>query len=167
LPSFKYSETRSWDYAPVANTLTLTEISNFGELNQMVRDSQPNTNAITALIDRWYSGNYTDPPVKPAVPSSWNVVNPINGQTPAQVVNAYHNVFGKSCRTCHVARDEGNDDAPLLFNDAVYFSNRKSVVCGSPKVMPNAFVTYKNFWSDPQRVINYRALTGTNITNCN
>ena len=34
------------------------------------------------------------------------------------------------------------------------------VVCDDPKVMPNAFVTYKNFWSDPLRVIEYASLTG-------
>jgi len=166
LPSFKYPGSSSWDYGQAHNT----ETPNLGTLNQMVQDIQPNSSAIKSLINAWYSGNFTNPPVKPAntaIPSGWNVVNPINGQTPTQVVNAYHNVYGKACRTCHIARDEGNGSAYILFNKASDFSSTSYVVCNSPKVMPNAFVTYKNFWTDQQRVIDYRALTGTNITNCN
>lgn len=167
LQSFKYSGSRSWDYAPAANTLTPGETSNFGVLNQMVRDTQPVSSAIKALITAWYpSSNFNAAPVKPAVPSGWNVAAPINGQNAAQVVNAYHNVYGKTCRTCHVARDEGNASAFLLFNDANSFSFTSGVVCGPPKVMPNAVVTYKNFWSDLQRVIDYRALTGVSAANC-
>ena len=91
----------------------------------------------------------------------------INGQTPAQVVNHYHKVHGQSCRTCHVARDEDVANSYIVFDDANNFANgTASKVCGSPKVMPNAFVTYKNFWSDTQRVIDYRALTGRTPANC-
>jgi hypothetical protein len=32
-------------------------------------------------------------------------------------------------------------------------------VCDSPKYMPNAYITYKNFWNDPQRVIDYKNFT--------
>ena len=35
-------------------------------------------------------------PVLPAPPAGW-----------AGQAAGYHNVYGKSCRTCHVARDEG------------------------------------------------------------
>jgi hypothetical protein len=169
LPSFKYSSNRSWDYAPAANTLTPTEINNLGALNQMVRDIQPNSSAIKSLINAWHPTNtFTVPPVKPAVPSGWNVVANINGHNPTQVANDYHKVHGQSCRTCHVARDEGDINAYILFNDANNFAGgTASKVCGTPKVMPNAFVTYKNFWSDTQRVIDYRALTGRTPANCN
>lgn len=168
LPSFKYSGNRSWDFAPAANTLTPTEITNFGALNQMVRDTQPATSAVKSLINAWHPGNtFTAPPIKPAVPSGWVVGSAINGQSPGQVVNDYHKVFGQSCRTCHIARDEGDANAFLLFNDANNFAGgTASKVCGSPKVMPNAFVTYKNFWTDTQRVIDYRALTGRTPANC-
>jgi len=167
LPSFKYSGNRSWNYAPAGNTLTPAETAAFGTLNQMARNTQPPSSAIRALINAWYPGNnFANPPVKPAVPSGWNVGAAINGQSPAQVAAAYHNVYGQSCRTCHVARDEGVADSYILFNDATNFSFTSYVVCNNPKVMPNAFVTYKNFWSDLQRVIDYRALTGTNANNC-
>lgn len=181
LPSFKYSETRSWDYGQAIDptsliSLNATEISNFGTLNQMVRDSQPNTNAITALINAWYPGNvFNVSPIRPAEPAGWS--NPLlppgaaslsDALSAFRVKSAYHNVFGKACRTCHVARDEGdtNPDKYILFNNVGNFSSTSYLVCDSPKVMPNAFVTYKNFWSNQQRVIDYRALTGTNATNC-
>lgn len=166
LPSFKYSTNRSWDFG--ASTLTPTELANFGTLNQMVRDIQPPTSAVKSLINAWHPGNvFTVAPVKPAVPSGWVVGSNINGQTPAQVVNHYHKVHGQSCRTCHVARDEDVANSYIVFDDANNFANgTASKVCGSPKVMPNAFVTYKNFWSDTQRVIDYRALTGRTPANC-
>lgn len=167
LPSFKYSGNRSWDYAPSPNTLTPAEIAAFGTLNQFVRDSQPATSAVKALIQAWYPGNnFANAPVKPAVPAGWNVGAPINGQSPAQVVNAYHKVYGQSCRTCHIARDEGDASNYILFNDANTFASTSFVVCSTPKVMPNAFVTYKNFWSDLPRVIDYRALNGISAANC-
>lgn len=172
LQSFKYSGTRSWDFPPAVNTLHPIEVSKFGELNQMVRDTQPASSAIKSLINAWYPGNvFNVLPVKPAVPSGWNVAvtppvpSPIT--LPAsQVANMYHNVYGKSCRTCHIARDEGNANAGILFNNASDFSFTSDKVCDSPKVMPNAFVTYKNFWSDQQRVLDYQALTGRIATNC-
>jgi hypothetical protein len=169
LPSFKYSGNRSWNYAPAANTLTPIEITNFGSLNQMVRNVQPATSAIRSLITSWYPGlAFNVPPVKPAVPSGWSVGAPINGQSPAKVADDYHNVHGQSCRTCHIARDEGDAAAFYLFNEASDFANfTAGAVCGTPKVMPNAFVTYKNFWTDLQRVIDYRALTGQTLATCN
>ncbi len=157
LPSFKYSGGRSWDYAPSPNTLQPAELTAFATLNQMVRDIAPSTSPIKDLINNWYTGGFGagTAPVKPNVPSGWSTE-----------VNGYHNVFGKSCRTCHVARDDGQANAFLTFSQSSAFANTDYVVCGSPKRMPNAFVTYKNFWSDVQRVIDYRLLTGTTAANC-
>lgn len=151
LPSFKYSGNRSWDFG--ASTLTPAELSAFGGLNQMVRDASlialPNS-PIRALITNWYPGNnFAIAPVQPAVPAGWST------QTAG-----YHQVYGKSCRTCHVARDDGAANAYLTFNESSNFANTDYAVCGSPKVMPNAFVTYKNFWSDASRVLLYKTLTG-------
>jgi len=167
LPSFKYSGNRSWDFAPAANTLNAGEITAFGALNQMARDTQPVSSAIKSLINAWYpASNFALAPQKPAVPSGWNVGAAINGQSPAQVANAYHNVHANACRTCHVARDEGSASNYILFEDASNFSFTSYAVCNNPKLMPNAVVTYKNFWSNLPRVIDYRALTGTNAANC-
>lgn len=167
LPSFKYSGNRSWDFAPTPSTLNAGELAAFGTLNQMARDTQPVSSAIKSLINAWYpTNNFAAAPVKPTVPAGWSVGAAINGQSPAQVANIYHKVHAQSCRTCHVARDENVPGNYITFNDANDFSFTYFYVCGNPKVMPNAAVTYKNFWSDLQRVIDYRAITGQNASNC-
>ena len=153
LQSFKYSGGRSWDYPPAAasNNLTANELTAFATLNQMVRDVQPSTSAIKELINNWYPGGFGagTKPSDTVVPSGWS--------TNAAV---YRNVFGKSCRTCHVARDGGVANAFITFSSASNFQGTDYVVCNSPKRMPNAYVTYKNFWSDLQRVIDYKNFTG-------
>lgn len=153
LQSFKYSGGRSWDYppAPASNNLTPNELTAFATLNQMVRDVQPNTSAIKEVIDNWYPGGFGagTKPDQTAVPSGWNTQ-----------AAGYRNVFAKSCRTCHVARDGGVANAYITFNSSSNFATTDYAVCFSPKVMPNAYITYKNFWNDLQRVIDYKNLTG-------
>lgn len=162
LQSFKYSGGRSWDYAPVANTLSPAELTAFSQLNKMVHDIAPAGTPIQDLIEKWYPGVLGaagTAPVKPAVPAGWS-----------SQVNAYHNVYGRSCRTCHVARDNGSPSNYITFYSsstaADDYAGTSFVVCGLPKVMPNAFVTYKNFWSDLQRVIDYRSLAGVTPATC-
>jgi hypothetical protein len=97
--------------------------------------------------------------VLPIPPSGWS----------AQASD-YHNVYGKSCRTCHVARDEGDPNGYYVFNNSADYSGTTYAVCGtgSPKVrfMPNAVVTYKNFWADSLRVLQYETLTGVSANSC-
>ena len=156
LPSFQYPDGRVWDYAPSPNSTSLSgaELTSFASLNKMVRDVAPIPTPIRSLIDAWYTGGFGagTAPVKPAVPSGWS-----------SQVNGYHNVYGKSCRTCHVARDQPFD---FTFSTSAQYQTTDYAVCYTPKVMPNAYVTYKNFWSNLQEVIDYRVLTGTNATNC-
>jgi hypothetical protein len=153
LQSFKYSGGRSWDYPPSAdnNSLAANELTAFATLNQLVRDVQPNTSAIKELIDNWYPGGFGPgtKPVQTNVPSGWN-----------SDPDVYRNVFGKTCRTCHVARDGGVANAFLTFSSGSNFQGTDYAVCGSPKFMPNAYITYKNFWNDLQRVIDYKNFTG-------
>jgi len=62
-----------------------------------VHDAEAGT-AISDLIAAWYPGGLgSGAPIQPTPPSGWS------GHE-----SDYHNVFAKSCRTCHVARDEGN-----------------------------------------------------------
>jgi hypothetical protein len=156
LQSFRYSGNRSWDYppAPASNNLTPAELTAFATLNQMVRDIQPNTSAIKELIDNWYQGNFGagTKPSQTAVPPGWSNSNADK--------DVYRNVHGKTCRTCHVARDGGVANAFITFNSSSNFAGTDYVVCSSPKVMPNAFITYRNFWNDLQRVIDYKNFTG-------
>jgi hypothetical protein len=144
LPSFKYPGGVSWDYG--AATLNATELQNLGSLNQMARDAVPAGSPIQDLISRWYPGNnFAIAPVKPTPPPGWN----------ANLAdrNGYHDVYGQSCRTCHVARDEGGGLAEFItFSSKANFQGTDYMVCGKDnRKMPNAIVTYKNFWLDPFR----------------
>lgn len=157
LPSFRYSAGRSWDFGQ--STLTPTELTNFAKLNQMITDA-PSGTAISSLVNAWYPGGLgSGAPVLPAPPAGWF------GQ-----VSGYHNVYAKSCRTCHVARDEGDLTAPLLFGESSDFQSTAYVVCGTGlqrrRVMPNAVVTYKNFWADSLRVQQYETLTSQAANTC-
>lgn len=160
LPSFKYTSGRSWDYG--STTLSTAELADFASLNQMVHDVSPITNisAIRRLIDAWYPSGFggLPAPQQPAVPFLWVTHEP-----------AYYGVYAKSCRTCHIARDNGAlTPSFYLFDKFSQFATTASAVCGSPtpKVMPNAYVTYRNFWNDPQRVIDYRAIVNVTTANC-
>ncbi len=153
LPSFKYPNGASWDYGqgvpPEVDAVA------FGQLNQLVRDISPINSPIRELINHWYPGAFANPPVTPTPPGTWN--SNATNQT------AYQEVYGKTCRTCHVARDKGASTPPFLtFNDASNFQGGTSfAVCGFPKYMPNAVVTYKNFWSDLTRVNLFKSFTST------
>lgn len=144
LPSFKYSSGRSWDFGD--STLSAAELTAYASLNEMVRDIAPSPSPIRSLIDNWYPGGFGPgtAPVLPAVPSGWSTE-----------VTGYHDVYAKSCRTCHLARDGSGP----TFDTHASFRGTPYVVCDSPKRMPNAFVTYKNFWNDPLRVAKYVDIT--------
>jgi hypothetical protein len=57
-----------------------------------------------------------------------------------------------------------------VFNDFGNFSGTSYAVCGigTPKrrIMPNAVVTYKNFWTDTLRVQQFETLTGEAANTC-
>ncbi|WP_162901397.1 carboxypeptidase-like regulatory domain-containing protein [Breoghania sp. L-A4] len=157
LPSFRYSGDRGWDFGQA--TLNAGELANFANLNELVRNSVDNNTPIADLIDAWYPLGFAGgpAPVQPAVPAGW-----------VGHENDYHEVYGQSCRTCHVARDGG---FALVFDDFNDFSFTSYAVCGSgnPKLrfMPNAYVTYKNFWVDALRVAQYETIVGVAAGTCN
>jgi hypothetical protein len=107
-------------------------------LNMIVRHGNPayggahNGIAIAELIDGWYKSGPFDPTF---VPSGWST-NPA----------FYQNAVAKSCRTCHVAFDDGvNWAAMATFNSDPDFQH--ALVCpDTGRFMPNAVLTYINFW---------------------
>ena len=158
LPSLRYSMGRDWDFG--STNLNEDELDNFARLNRMVRDSTLGT-PIADLITRWYGSTIEGAPVQPAVPIGW-----IGNES------SYHEVHAQSCRTCHVSRDEGDPDRFFVFDDVDDFTAfSDATVCGngSPKrrYMPNAFVTYKNFWVDTSRVLAFESLFGLASDSCN
>jgi hypothetical protein len=144
LGSFKYPG-GGHDYPPTVAT-GQGSLDDFHALNNTVVASQPASTAITELIGGWYQGGTSTPNL------NWAP----NGWIGAPQQSLYSNVVSLSCRTCHVARV-----GDLQFDTFTKFSNTNNqgvigppngVVCGSNKVMPNAIITYKNFWqSVPSR----------------
>jgi hypothetical protein len=162
LPSFRYSGNRSWNFGQA--TLNAAELTAYARLNKMVRDAHPAPIPIGALIDGWYPGGFGagTAPAEPDPPADWD--------DSAAEVAGYHEVYGPTCRTCHVARDEGDPNAYYVFGDYENFKSLSYAVCGSgtPKrrIMPNAFITYRNFWVDTSRVLKFEALMDPQVSNC-
>ncbi len=158
LPSFRYSANRQWAHSGANNnSLNNTELTAFTRLNQMVRGTTVGM-PIGRLIDAWYTTGFAGAkkPVLPAPPPAW-------GGSPG----GYHEVYGTACRACHLARDEGNGDAAyFVFADQANFANTSYIVCGANRKMPNAVVTYKNFWASTSRVSQFEALTGISNGTC-
>ena len=148
LPTFKYSGNRSWNFG--ATTLSAAELNSFGTLNQFVQAASPATSPIGPLIGAWYPGGFATAPVAPTaatVPSGWSAE-----------VTGYNGVYGPTCRTCHIARDSGSAASFLTFNSEATFGVASYAVCNLGRTMPNAVVTYKNFWADPARVLAFETL---------
>jgi mono/diheme cytochrome c family protein len=153
LPSFRYSSGRSWDFGETS--LSNAELDDYAALNQKVHDAHTGT-PIGDLIDNWYTGPFSGAPQEPQVPSGW-----------ATEENVYHEVYAKACRTCHIARDGG---FALVFDSSAQLGGTAYVVCDIGDVgvrrMPNASVTYRNFWADTNSVLLYETLTGQPAGSC-
>ena len=54
-----------------------------------------------------------------------------------------------------------------MFNTKAIFATKSYAVCGKDyRVMPNAVITYKNFWLDTPRVNQYEILNGLALNTC-
>ncbi len=162
LPSFHYPANATWNFGQaVPPQINMTD---FGTLNQGVRDAAPAAAPIRLLIEAWYPGGFAVAPQLPTPPG--NAANAGDWANAANV-DGYHQVYGQSCRTCHVARDGGSGTG-FSFSTKSQFASTSYAVCGkSFRVMPNAVITFKNFWiDDPLRVTKYELLTGYPAGTC-
>jgi len=157
LPSFRYLNGQSWNYGDPNPAGLGLDANAFARLNNMVHTAHPGT-PIGSLITAWYPNGFAGGPL-PVLP------NPPTGWSQPQDIPIYHSVYGRSCRTCHIARDAPNN---VVFDTAAAFKFTDYFVCGgtAPKIrrMPNAFITYRNFWADAQRVADYETFLG--VSNC-
>jgi hypothetical protein len=154
LQSFKYPGGLSWDYfpSPLVSNLSNAQLTDFKTLNTEIAAINSGT-TIGNLINAWYSTSTVDPRQltnAQVAATGWGAS--------ASDANMYREVYATSCRTCHAARP-----GTLDTNTALVGGFAESLVCGAPKVMPNAYITYKNFWSDLIRVDLFRTATG-NLT---
>ncbi len=159
LPSFKYPAGKSWDYPD--NPLTganpsAGEFGAFAKLNEMVRDIEP-TGKIGSLINAWYTGGFggNPLPVLPAPPAQW-----------ATDATTYHGAYAQACRTCHLARTLDFSAPGFVSADFTNINFTSYVVCGSGRVMPNAVVTYKNFWANTALVNGFESVAGLGANTC-
>jgi hypothetical protein len=167
VPSFKFSHGRAWTYGDGSSPSTLgphltdAEFTAFTRLNKMVRDG-PSNQAQKDLINTWYPLGFVGAkqPVLPGVGSL--------AMTNWTDAGYYNNAYGKACRTCHIARDDKdfNSQTAATPTTPYGYNGTSYLVCGSGRVMPNAIVTFKNFWIKDlgTRVTAYEGVTGTTGT---
>ncbi len=111
-------------------------------LNQRTLSTNATT-AITEFVNASYN-SFSSTTFNPnAVVSGWNTSASQNG---VQIDDFYLEVVGTSCRTCHVSR---TTNSSLQFNTFGDFNSSvfPGAVCGTGKYMPNAKVTFVNFWT--------------------
>jgi hypothetical protein len=105
--------------------------------NEIVLKSNP-APAIADLIHGWYAkGQLQD---NNYIPPGWSGKETL-----------YRDVVATSCRTCHVALDNSSQNSSISWTSYDQFQQDRPViknyVCGKRKIMPDAQVTYRNFWS--------------------
>lgn len=146
--SFREFDTFSFKY-PDTNPQAAQE-PDFLVQNTIAYHSKPSP-AIQELVKAFYAGGSTVDPN--AIPAGW-FVPPVAAFAPQE--EFYLKIVGKSCRTCHVAQPGYNPLASALpvgtYPDwgtyELFRDNRLlayALVCNA-KQMPNALVTFKNFW---------------------
>jgi hypothetical protein len=104
--------------------------------NDIVLKSDP-APAISDLIHGWYVHGPTQD--NSYVPPGWSGKEQF-----------YRGVIAGSCRTCHVALDSTSHNSSISWTQYDQFQQERRViknyVCGKRKLMPNAQITYQNFW---------------------
>lgn len=160
--SFREFDLVSFDYSTLAGASRSEQEVQFKLLNQIVAQTSP-APAIQELIQGWYA-NSAATQVSTYVPSGW-----IDPQNPS-VAQLYRNVVAKSCRTCHVALGPKLDwSSYQMFSQ--WQTEIADDVCGTNKVMPHSFVTYKNFWlssspNSPTALAEFSGQGWTTLSTC-
>jgi hypothetical protein len=146
LDSFQYPT-----FPPILFSRFFQEGQFKGLNNRILTNTNP-TPAITELVHGWYGGAGLPNPTQNGafVPTGWR--NAANGGTATANKSAlYLDVVKPSCRSCHITRN-GNtswyrwDQAVPAAGGFRTSGSIYSFVCGPTRVMPNARLTYSNFW---------------------
>jgi hypothetical protein len=154
-PAFLAFDAQSFEYSAAHDRPS--QETELRKLNQQVYSAN-STQAIKDFLNAAYSssgtlaGNFAD---------NSTAVNWLPGATNG-INNAffYSRVVGPSCRTCHASKSA---NVNLQFNTPSTFS--AFPVCGPGKYMPNAKVTFINFWtsSNPYQPEQLRLFVGDQI----
>jgi hypothetical protein len=154
-PAFLAFDAQSFEYSAAHDRPS--QETELRKLNQQVYSAN-STQAIKDFLNAAYSstgtlaGNFAD---------NSTAVNWLPGATNG-INNAffYSRVVGPSCRTCHASKSA---NVNLQFNTPSTFA--AFPVCGPGKYMPNAKVTFINFWtsSNPYQPEQLRLFVGDQI----
>jgi len=166
--SYKFSGGR--EYTLLSNQ----ELNAFESQNEIVKKSSASkisSSAIKELIDIWY--NDGDNLQQVAITDNWkksNLSPPLVFDVQEFPERLYTNVVGKSCRTCHIAFDNGSTQFDLGFDRYEEFKSRKGAISSYLTnsgfyMMPHAAITHRNFWtnSDSELDQNGDVLSGSTI----
>lgn len=167
LDTFEYSENPLFTRA--------AQEGEFKKLNQAALATYPNVltandgkwlgNSSRELIEGWYGDNGADLPAATFngefVPIGWRT--PANGgpvENPADVEELYLKVIGPNCRACHIQRGRafaGSVQGEFVdFTTYDKFNNYRSKIIElvfDQGKMPDANVTFNNFWSEKGGVV--------------
>jgi hypothetical protein len=138
LQSFKYSQQLGAARADMENDLRnmneriLTQTNPTGAINDFVLAAYGAT--ATPL-----SGNFIDN----SFVAGWSSTTGMGYLNSVIPRDFYTSLVGPSCRTCHTSRS----DFTLWFDTQGGFNPFPGAVCGSSKYMPNAKITFQNFWT--------------------
>jgi hypothetical protein len=146
--SFREFDLASFGYSSIPGWSRGDQEANFKKLNQIVIASNPSA-AIKDLITGWYAGN-SPTQISTYIPDGWKT-DPSGHPYQPPVPDLYSKVVGTSCRTCHVALSPNLSwlDYPTLQKRRLTVN---LLVCKQSKAMPHACATYKDFWTDNQRL---------------
>lgn len=155
--SFREFDLQSFRFPPAGDVFPPTvpdgqgSLADFRSLNDMVKATLDPTSAIYEVITNWY----------PGVSNTPNFITPLTGWAGAPQDDLYRKVYATTCRTCHAARD-GTLQFKAFSDFSIARGQIQATVCSSDKRMPNAVITYKNFWlSVPSRPGALAAFTTT------
>ncbi len=147
----------------------------FKKLNQAALATYPDPNAVNSgtwsgnasreLIEGWYGDDGANLPAATFdgnfVPIGWRTVE--NGgpaDNPADVEELYLKVVGPNCRACHIQRGQNFTDSTqsefIDFTTYEKFSNYRDQIIDlvfDQGKMPDANVTFTNFWSEKDGVV--------------
>ncbi len=134
-------DVESFGYSGLASTVTKAgQQKDFNTLNSIVLDTNY-SGATDELVHGWYG--VTPGTAIPAAATFDETFVPTGWRTNAGTVALYNQVVKTSCRACHATRDAGLDwNTYTVLHDNL---SVKSVVCNL-HVMPQAQVTFRNFW---------------------
>jgi len=161
IPNFLHFDVQTFAFSTQTNYLRSDQEGDLRALNENVLSSK-RTDAVRNFIKEAYNDNNLATNTLPgvnfidnSVVTGWDVNGSQGGVTHR---NFYTEVVGTTCRGCHITRSSSG----LWFDSQANIPNFP--VCGNSAYMPNARITYLNFWTDEDRVALFKNYLNINAS---